>query len=281
MRLLVVLWVLAGLPLAAEAQTDDHYGGLPLALARRPLTLSEHTIRFDGSAVFHQTRDEAGPEQDPLVGARAGIAYGLGESFEIGGLGVVRVAPDTEFGLQTRLPTAYREQPNAYVRGRGAFGDLELGADMHAFFETESGTFFTLEPAGLLRMHFGDMVRLDSGAYFPVTFDDSAELLGIRIPIELTFNFHSQFFGGVGGEIFLIDVDPDKAIIPGKVFLGGTAMAEHGGPLLDIAVNFQFPMLFLPNNRNEPQFGAFDFEEFNTSPWEVNLQASVYWDLLR
>jgi len=259
-------------PAAASAQPAEEEGtGLPLAVAERPLTLTQGTVRGDATFAFaRSTIRDIDPmtmtervRTNTIFSASLGGAYGVLDDLELGAqVAPVRFAPDVTFGDLSLLG-----DPDAYGVYRFLRGVLELGGTLRVTVPLQAD--FRIEPGVLARVHGGEILRIDTGVLLPVVFRDAGAQLDPTVPLVARIQIVPAVFVGLSTGITVRDTDLERAILPAGAFAGVTVPAARGGPLLDVSIAFQFPRFLQPASDGDVLFTDF---------WALFLAARIHVD---
>jgi hypothetical protein len=224
-------------------------------------------VSFDlGVGVTHTN----GAAADTGVGLNLEAALGILDNLEISLRAGVRMgggAKATQADDQGRLfdletyGTGQDLFANPELRLLGRLLDLsvvELGLEgrIYAPFETGTRTSFMLGVP--LRLHFGRIVRIDTGVYVPVVFysingGPVANAVSVNIPAEVWFQVTRRFFVGPLTELRINNDDPALGIGHGAGVLLGFGLGYQISRFADFKAAFDFPRL---NGTPGPDFGA-------------------------
>jgi hypothetical protein len=226
----------------------------------RGLTMRQLGVSFDlGLGLAHSAppNDLTGP------GLNLEAAFGVLDNLEIGVRTGLRIGNDAEnlradeqgrlFDLET-YGTGHALFANPELRILGRPLDLsviELGLEGRVYLPFEADTRFSFMLGVPVRLHFGRIVRFDTGAYFPVLFYTNGggpvvDTVSVNVPVEIWFQATRSFFLGPIAELRINDTDP---------WLG-----DHGaGVLLGVGLGYQI-------SRFADLKAAFDFPRINGSP---------------
>lgn len=244
---------------------------LPVAWAERPLTLTGATIRADGDFRITRLPVVRRDPEDPLrlvpgfetvVALGLGAGYGITEDLEVGAQVVpLRLSPDVEY----RDPSIY-----GMFRFVSGFADVAARLSVHIPFQDNP----LFEPGLPIRLHLDPKVRLDTGLFLPIAIadrrdDDNVPILSLRIPVELSVSVVPEIFLGGGTALFLRDLEQNAVPVQSLgIFVGHTVPAA-AGPLADLLLRFDFPMLV--------DYGAED-DVVETGFWRLTFQAHVHFN---
>jgi len=258
----VLLCAWSSAPGTAQAQADAEITGrLPVPHARRPITLTSSTIEMDASvSLIQPPAIEVMPgmfvEPDAATVVSVGLAYGILDDLEIGAVLLpLQLSPNVDY-----------LDPRAHLRLRVLRGVLELGAEAVAIIPAFTDDF-AITLGVPIRLHLGQSLRIDSGAYFPLVFSDPL-VKSIVVPVDVSLNIGPNFFLGARTAFDLPDFDPDYLRLPFGAYLGYT-FAGNRGPVMDLSVHFDWTHLLTP--------GAND--AFNPDIYQASLIARFYHDL--
>jgi hypothetical protein len=141
---------------------------------------------------------------------------------------------------------------------------VEVGASLDGGIVTLAGlSGGTVTPGVPVRVHIGESLRLDTGAYLPVTLlrqsgpEAPAGLqaaAGLNVPVSLLYDITEPLHVGVGTGFQILDFSqPGQTVtIPVGVF-AGYAIAGKDGPILDIDPFFTWPLLLTPGAQSAAQ----------------------------
>jgi hypothetical protein len=217
--MLAVAFVLFS-PGRAEAQVFAY----PTRYVQRPLTLGSGMLRFDGNAIF---RHRAGPA-DETFGIEGGLGIGLTRDLELGALFLpLQLAPSVDY-----------QRPSVYLMGRLARGTAEVGVRGSITIPTNDAEFVTLEAGLPVLIHFGQVARLDFGAFLQLETSNPLAWW-VRFPLALSFNVTPRLaLGPYAG--FRIRLDDRGNEIPVGFMLSYTIGGGNGHPVGDVGGQFQF-----------------------------------------
>lgn len=224
----LVLAVIVGLsvvvtaiaPPAAQAQA----GMYPTRYVLRPLTLREGTLRFNGDAIYrHRARSPRGS-----FGLDAAFGIGLSRDFELGADFLpLQLTPDVDY-----------MQPSLYVMGRFVRRTVEVGVRASITLPTRDGEYVLVEAGVPVLIHFGQVARLDLGAFLQLETTDPIAWWA-RFPIALTFNIGRRFMLGPYAGL-RVRLDARGTEIPVGFVAAGTLGGAAMNPIGDIGGQFQF-----------------------------------------
>jgi hypothetical protein len=229
----------------------------------RPLTLPAGDFAFDfGLGVGHVP---AGPDDDTSAGINAEMAVGLTSRVELGVRTGIRFGDGFDHSIQ---PDAYgrpfdREtfdqgadaiaNPEVRVRGaivRGPIAEVSLeGRVVLPFADgTGAGLMFGVPMA----FHLGDRVRLDMGAYTPVTFPPRADTsFDVLLPLDVWIQASSRFWLGPMTGIALRNVNNAN----GGREVSAVSLGLGLGYQITHAIDFKAMFLFPDLNDDSRVFG--------------------------
>jgi hypothetical protein len=261
----VALLLSAGRSRAQEPEVPvDEGKGLPISSSERPLTLPELTMRIDASGGDYHI-EIGGFFGDIDIGyLTIGAGFGILDDLEIDAV----IVP-LFFNPDSNDSTLLYGNPLLGATYRFVNVDpVEVGASLTFSIPVADDRFFGLSPGIPVRVHLGDVGRLDTGIYFSALIPVSDELndgdvigawggvsalplpvvLGKPgLPIEFTFNPVEFFFLGFRSGFGIADLEHPKETfyVPLGFNIGGTVPLDER-PLVDIGWFFDFPVLFLP-----------------------------------
>jgi hypothetical protein len=205
----------AGMLFASAAAADEPF-------VDRPLTLPPLHLSADAGLGFGQYPAES-PESS-LVATDKGMKLGFGSSLEaaiglpyIGEIGArvgIRfgdsgIAAGWGLGADhfARLFDPVLDEPggsmvtNPEFRVRGTILSteiIELALEMRVIVPTSANSDLELSPGVPVRIHLPGFMRIDTGAWLPIEFNDSTSY-SIDIPAQLYFQASDAFFGPMAG----------------------------------------------------------------------------------
>lgn len=226
---------------------------LPVAFVERPLTLPGVTLAPRvGFSAQHVDLGDGGGLFDLSYTAfllEAGLDVGIVDDFmvEVTPLSLVFGDVETDYGA-FRLGAVFR------------FLDLsavEMAARFRFFLD--SGKNIVLNPGIPMRIHGGDIVRVDTGINVGVFVPDEGDVFAgfataspllllnsAGIPLDVTFQIADPAFVGASTGFGLATFeDSDSIFIPLGFRAGGTIPGDSG-PIGDISAAFSFPAFGLP-----------------------------------
>lgn len=208
-------------PTGAEAQ---HPGRYPTRYVLRPLTLREGMLRIDGDMIYQHHRRRA--DGTFLLDARFGL--GLTRDFEVG----------ADFLPLELTPDVRYLQPSLYLMGRFVRGTAEVGVRGSITLPIRDGDHALIEGGLPILIHFGQVVRLDLGAFVQVATTDPPAWWA-RFPVALTFNpIRRLMLGPYAG--FRVRLDAPGTEIPVGFVAAGTLGGAAMNPIGDIGGQFEF-----------------------------------------
>lgn len=160
----------------AVAQVEAQ--SLPLRYISRPLTLPKLTVRIDAEQWQHVIEPRAIAN---TAGVNFGAAVGITDNAEI----AVLAAP------MRLAPAFYYGNPELQFRYRFISGVFELG--VHGSGELPVKARGSSRVGVPMRVHGGDVVRIDFGPYFWTDFDYFA----FQFPVEAAFQITNNWFLGL------------------------------------------------------------------------------------
>jgi hypothetical protein len=216
--------------LATSALTRDAEAAPPWV--ERHLTMPAGDVAFDLGAAIETPPPRAGVP----VGANLELGIGLTSRIELG----------FRTGLRFGDPLARGDEPDAYarlfdlqtfdggagpvanpeVRLRGALvrGEVgEVALEGRAVLPFEDGTGVGVMLGVPIALHFGDRVRLDTGAYVPLVFPPRhAAEFAVRIPLDLWIQATPRFWiGPMAALTPRVTEDPfQRGAPPGGILFG-------------------------------------------------------------
>jgi len=233
----------------------------------RGLTMPQLGVSFDlGVGVAHTN----GAAADTGVGLNLEAALGILDNLQISlraGLRMGGGAKATQADAQGRLfdletyGTGGDLFANPELRVLGRLLDLsvvELGLEGRLYVPFETGTRTSFLLGVPLRLHFGRIVRIDTGVYVPVIFYDIgggpvANAVSANIPVAVWFQATRRFFVGPLAEIRANNDDAALGIDRAAGVLLGLGLGYQISQFADFKASFDFPRL---NGSPGPDFGA-------------------------
>ncbi len=243
---------------AGEATSE---GRLPVAEAERPLTLP--ALVLNPELDFDITRLGGGTYANlALVGAM-GLTGDLTVRATLLPLQLAAPGPAAfRYGQATE-----NVGPSVGTTYRFRKGNVEVGGSLDFGISTvpnSSGLIIT--PGVPLRLHVGKRMRIDTGAYVPISrltgtattrtlppatlpADVFTTTAGLSVPVSLLYDLTEPLHIGASSAFAVADVSrwSATASIPVSLFTG-YAVAGKDGPLLDIDPFLAFPTLLTPGD---------------------------------
>jgi len=234
----------------------------------RGLTMPQLGVSFDLGAGVTHTNGGAAP--DTGVGLNLEAALGILDNLEVSlraGLRLGGGAKATQADDQGRLfdletyGTGQDLFANPELRLLGRLLDLsvvELGLEGRIYAPFETGTRTSFMVGVPLRLHFGRIVRIDTGVYVPVVFYSNngapvADAVSVNIPAEVWFQVTRRFFVGPLTELRINNDDPALGIDHAAGVLLGFGLGYQISRFADFKAAFDFPRL---NGTPGPDFGV-------------------------
>jgi len=232
----------------------------------RGLTLPQLGVSFDlGVGIAHTS---GGP--DTGVGSSLEAALGILDNLEIAlrvGLRMGDDAKATQADGQGRLfdletyGTGTDLFANPELRVLGRLVDLsvvELGLEGRLSMPFETGTRTSFLVGIPVRLHFGRIVRIDTGAYVPVVFYSNgggpvANAVSVNLPAAVWFQVARRFFLGPLAELRINNDDPALGVDRATGLLLGVGLGYQISRFADFKADFDFPRV---NGTPGPDFGA-------------------------
>jgi hypothetical protein len=225
-------------------------GRLPVAEAERPITLPRFVLN---------------PELDfdvPHLGANfvnlsLGASFGITDDFTVRAqvLPLQLAGPagsGFHYGQATGLVGIDNPGPGIGATYRFVRGFVEVGGSLDANIITvQSVTGVVITPGIPVRIHATKQLRIDTGAYLPITRSTdgvlAANSVGLSIPASVLYDITEPIHVGLGTGFQIVDFSqPGGTVaIPLGIF-AGYAIAGKDGPIVDIDPFFTFPALFTP-----------------------------------
>lgn len=168
---------------------------LPLRYIARPLTLPKLTVRIDAEQWQHVIEPR---DVDNTAGVNFGAAVGITSNAEV----AVMAAP------MRLAPTFYYGNPELQFRYRFISGVFELG--VHGSGELPVKARGSTRAGVPMRVHGGQIVRLDFGPYLWTDFD----YIAFQFPVEAAFQITNNWFLGLETGV---RVNPTRRNTDGRV----------------------------------------------------------------
>lgn len=273
----------------ATAQiTGEKNDTLPVPYARRPLTLPHMVLAPELTVSLTHLEFEG------FINGN-GAALDLGGSFGLlGDIELEATVISLAMGDFIWAPTGLLGANNDFDWGVSRFGAtlrflasdaFEMGGTLRLM--VDNSATFGINFGVPMRIHGGDVLRIDTGIFATGLVNDPGIRLGLGnsevfsltttdgnplgpdpgIPLDLYINAIPQLFFNLGTGFGVLDVSEDQTIfIPLELGVGGT-IAGRDEPLVDIFASFSFPALFLP---------ASDGDQAFTNLWQIGLGAKGF-----
>jgi len=210
-----------------ETEAGDPLGGLPTRFVLRPLTLPAGILRIDLAGAVGAADEGRGI--DATAEARAGFGLGVSDRFEVG---ASLLRPSTSGGAValSLAPDVELLDPGLYGMLRLFRGTTELAVRLEAYAPVTSERFRLLLGVPI-RVHGGDVLRIDSGVFLETDFGPLGD--GI-VPLLLAAQLSDTVF--VLGEVTVRFPDPEVAV---EVGLGTTLAGVGETPLGDLELSYR------------------------------------------
>lgn len=252
-------------------------GGYSTSLARRSMTLPEHTLAIgDGGPwaigpvvrIFRTVTCTVDAMTGlPTCGGDTALALNLGASFGItdalqidANVLPIWLSPETDYG-SPRLGATYR-----FLSGRV----IEVGARAGlTLLNVGDGRKVGVDVGIPLDVHFGRRGRLATGAFLSVSLLDPDAVVGFSSPVILDFNLSATIAIGMLSSIEIgtfDDVGESLAVPIGLYGMYTVADAEDRA-MLDVGASFQFPRFLTPFS---------DGDAVHTDLWEIGVLARMH-----
>lgn len=244
-----------------DADADDggglRDGDLPYAHVDRPLTLPE--MYLAPSLGFANLHIESGPFSANAIIIAAGARFGITDDFEVEATPLTLQFGDVDEGYSFFMAGAtYR-----FLKE-----EFEMAGRLRFAINTNPDLF--INPSLPMRLHAGDIVRLDTGVNFTLVLPDGGDatpalagiggltsptggLLGAGIepgiPLNVDFQIVREFWAGLGTGFGAADMGEfgDSIFVPVGFRAGGTIPGGDDEPLVDIDGGFSFPYFIFSN----------------------------------
>jgi hypothetical protein len=226
----------------------------------RGLTMRQLGVSFDLGVGAAHTGGADGEAVDTGVGLNLEAALGILDNLEIGLRTGVRMGDGAEatqadqqgrlFDLET-YGTGGSVLANPELRLLGRVLDLsvvEIGVEGRVYAPFEAGTRFSFMLGAPVRLHFGRIVRIDTGVYVPFVFyaPGGGAVVGtasVNVPAEFWFQVTPSFFIGPLTEIRLNNDDAGLGVDHGAGILLGVGLGYQISRFADLKVAFDFPRI--------------------------------------
>jgi hypothetical protein len=177
--------------------------------AERPITLPRHDWSFDiGLGIAHDGRPPEPAPRPTGAGMNLDVAVGLTSRLELGVRGGVRFGSDGKATRADQYGRLYDRQtfgtgfdtfanPEARITGALVRTDVvELALEGRVYMPFEDHTYFGGMFGMPLRFHIADAVRIDTGVYVPVVFNDPDTFYAFSVPAHIWFQATDRFWLG-------------------------------------------------------------------------------------
>lgn len=252
-------------------------GGYSTSLARRSMTLPEHTLALgDGGPwaigpvvrIFRTVTCSADLMTGVLTcGGDTGLALNLGASFGItdalqvdANVLPIWLSPEADYG-SPRLGATYRFMSGRVIEvgARAGFTLLNVGNSRKV----------GLDVGIPLDAHFGRRGRLSTGAFLNVSLVDPDAVIGFASPAILDYNLSANIAIGM---LSAIEIGTFKDVgesftIPIGLYGMYTVADAQDRAMLDVGASFMFPRFLTP---------ASDGDAVHTDIWEIGLLARMH-----
>ena len=235
-------------PPAETSPWNRRTGEAAFAYVERPLTLPEMALSPQLDAAI--ARAELGRVSATAVQMELAASFGITDDLmvEARPLGFITGDVDTDY-TRFQLGATYRFLD----------GPVEIGGRFR--FQIDSNANLALNPGIAVRIHAGNVARIDTGLNFtgvvPTGSGDPVAGLGgivtdflkpaeAGIPLDVSFQVVDPVFVGLstGFAILTLEEAGDTSFMPLGFFAGGTVPGDDG-PLADIGASFGFPLFII------------------------------------
>jgi len=256
-------------PPTSEAEAP---AGLPVAYTQRPLTGPQWMLSPRLDFTVMQFKQEVSVLSFDftafLLDVGASISVLDDMTIDVNALSLIFGDPETDYGA-FRVGATYRFL-NAEL--------VELGGTF--MFYIDNAQNIVLNPAIPVRIHAGDIFRLDSGLNFSVVIPKQGDAIGAMaganpmlfsngagIPVEPSIQIIDPLWAGLatGFGIANFDNAEDAIFVPLGFRVGGTVPIDNE-PIADVHATFAFPH-FVFSGYNDTIF---------TDLWTLNFRAQFF-----
>lgn len=264
-----------------EAKEEHAEGRYPVAEAERPLTLPSMVLMGELDLDFPRVNilgafgaASATTFANVSIGASFGVTDDLTVRAQVlplqlaGGGGFHYGQSSAVFG------GIDNPGPGVGATYRFLKGDFEVGAALDlSLITAQSFSGVVIAPGVPVRVHVGKSLRIDTGAYLPITraslsvattnfgtTSTGASTTGLIIPVSVLYDITEPIHIGAATGFTIGDFSDvgDSAAIPLGLF-AGYAIGGKDGPVLDIDPFFTFPGLITPGGSNGTNSGSYVF----------------------
>jgi hypothetical protein len=185
----------------------------------------------------------------PMQGSRASMSLGIGVGL------TDRITLDGSLGTLSFAPGLRYSHPQVGIWfGLVDRPALEIDATAHVVFGLgNEKVLHAVEPGALAILRLGDRVRIDTGAYVPVSMEDGGPT-GLRVPINLAIQLGRYLHVAVSSGVTLTRVADGRPTIPLGVTIGGSIPLPGGGYVV-LAPSLSWPSLVHPRYEGGPGVG--------------------------
>jgi hypothetical protein len=246
----------------------EEHKRLAVAEAERPITLPKFILNPELDVDL--ARFPGGLSALLFANASLGASFGITDNLTVRALVFpLQIAAPAGFGgfrygQESATMGIDNLGPSIGATYRFVAGKVEVGGSLDTGIATLPGTSGATILAGVpVRVHIGESMRLDTGAYVPVTVLSPAGLGsrivgGVSVPVSLLYDITEPLHVGVATGFGIADFsNPGSYIqIPLGVF-AGYAVAGKDGPIHDIDPFFTWPWLLDPGGTPSTQPGVY------------------------
>jgi len=204
-------------------------------ILRLDLAPADFGLRYSGAIGAARGLDIRRYYGDTASAMRLGLAYGITDAFEIGGLIMpIQLSPDTDWG-------------DMEIYGRGRLldtGSAQIGLQAVLFVPGTPGRDLGIATGIPMLFKIGQRARVDTGFEAEFFFADGDNVINLDVPLAFTVNFTRQFFAGVRTGIFVRDSEFEELAIPLGAQAGYTVYQDK----VDLVGSFGFPLFATPGS---------------------------------
>lgn len=253
-----------------EKKEGGEEGRLPLSYTERPLTLPRFVL--NPLAELYVAKEDI----DTFVNLGVSAAFGITDDFQVEAVvAPLQFSPTFKYG-QTEQPG-----PALGATFRLLRGSFELGAHVDATVITYSPLSGMIVRPGIpARLHIGKSVRIDAGAYVPISVISpgggvsSTTTVGLQVPLAAAFDIIEPLHVGVstGVRIDNFNAAGNTFAIP-LGFFAGYAVGGKDGPILDIDPFFRWQSFATPSPADP------NADKINAGHYQVGVEVGGFFYL--
>jgi hypothetical protein len=226
---------------------------VPIRLVDRPLTMPIGVVRGDLALYFQHPR---------TWGGAISAGYGVTDDLELDATIIpMTFAPTVQYG-DPSLSGTYRffNQPAVEI-------GLFLGVTVLTHDDDIRG-YFNVDPGIPILVRLGEIVRVDTGLFVPVTFGGHpGTVLSAIVPVRATLQITDPLYVGANTGLGIADFShPGDTIYAPLGIFGGYAISLGCTALVDLSAHIGFPDLYVSGVRGNTV----------TDNWVTGVTASVY-----